>query len=626
MKQGVYTMETETNTELDLKSIQFDLDVPNDVKDQMIELSQNNSVTLLKNSISDIRFTISYEENKWHTLVEYKLTPIYPSTKSKFKFRDQDDARDKKISEQLTQLGIDKESIKKLLFEARQEAGKQDIDIEHLRTVAIERINTSCTTEGEEKKEIQTPEEMYGPVVFKRATDLIEWGQAQEFIVKKHHESCAGASDKYSYALSCVFGSTHTSSSVGGTHLKFTGPSGLGKSTMVDNYFDLTIPNTRVLTSMSGKNMFYDTELKPNMVIGIDEFENADSELIKTIKLSTSKFQDKTTHKTVIDFESKTKTIPERVAFILLSVLPLDNAEMLSRFITLDVPESETYKLAINAKQKNREQRLITKDRMTDFDTLVCRCIYSILNQKVYDIRVPFAPVIEWHNIEHTRNWEMFVDIIRCVAFYNILNREYFHKLNEPETGVYLATYEDYITAAEVYSRIAESNETKLSTNELKIMQALIEARNKNMEEQLSKNIDRKELTKKLETHNLSDVDIDDLSCFGIMDIVGLSKMVGIPDKRTEYLINGDKSKGIDGLTSRIIGLHAEKCTCKCSYKNGDRTRQKYLIWYDGPDNLTARGISIVSRDVCETETAKCKERWIQNWISEDMKWAENSA
>src|SRR5665647_978171 len=209
MKQGVYTMETETNTELDLKSIQFDLDVPNDVKDQMIELSQNNSVTLLKNSISDIRFTISYEEKKWHTLVEYKLTPIYPSTKYKFKFRDQDDARDKKISEQLTQLGIDKESIKKLLFEARQEAGKQDIDIEHLRTVAIERINTSCTTEGEEKKEIQTPEEMYGPVVFKRATDLIDWGQAQEFIVKKHHESCAGASDKYSYALSCVFGSTH---------------------------------------------------------------------------------------------------------------------------------------------------------------------------------------------------------------------------------------------------------------------------------------------------------------------------------------------------------------------------------------------------------------------------------
>ena len=99
---------------------------------------------------------------------------------------------------------------------------------------------------------------------------------------------------------------------------------------------------------MSGKNMFYDDDMHDGMVVAIDEFENTDDAGIRTIKLSTSNFQEGTTHKTVINFKTETKTIAKRIAYVLLSVLGLDNDEMDSRFNILDVPNNLEYKIESN--------------------------------------------------------------------------------------------------------------------------------------------------------------------------------------------------------------------------------------------------------------------------------------
>lgn len=567
----------------------------------------------VETSNPSIKFKIGYANNKWLTQVIYQGQDQVPIVTCAEHIYYDNSNRNRKIKKILSKFDINEENANILI----------DDIMEYIKDKCQELTDiSSLEPKNSSKLEEEESEEVFPTAVYNRAIEIIKSGKALDFIVDKHLKSCAGVSKKYSLALSCAFATTHIKSSNCGIHVKLDGSSGFGKSTLVNNYFDLTLPNTRMFTSMSGKNMFYDTDLRPNMVIGIDEFENADSELIRTIKLSTSKFQDNTTLKTVIDFKSVQKIIHKRIAFILLSVLPLDNPEMLSRFLTLTVPSDEAYKIEINEIQKRREQKLITKNLEPDFDTLVCRCIYSLLNSDIYDIRIPFAPVIEWQNTDHTRNWEIFSDIIRSVAFYNILNREYFYKESDPETGVYLATYEDFTKATEIYSEMAENNGTKLSNKELKLIQALIEARNKNIEEQLNKNVDKKEFYKKLENHNLSDYDIDDLSCFGVMDVKGLATAINEPDRQVEYMVKGERSKKVEGLTYRIVGLHCEKCSCKSSYKNGERSVQKSLIWYDGPDNIKSRDISCVPRDICEAETKKCKIQWLKAWEEEDMKWA----
>ena len=241
----------------------------------------------------------------------------------------------------------------------------------------------------------------------------------------------------------------------------------------------------------------------------------------------------------------------------------------------------------------------------------------------IYEIRIPFADVIDWSDVDHTRNWNIFSDIIRSVAFYNILNREFFHKADDPLDGYFLATYEDYTKAVEIYSKIAENNESKLSNNEISIIKILIAAREQDIADATknAKKINIAELHKKLETHNLSNLTCDDLYCFGIMDVKGIARAANMPDKSVNYIISGDSRKSGDGLTNKVVGLHCDKC----SIKGETKTVSKNLIWYDGPDNIIGRGISLVPRDICEAETEKCKANYIREWIEEDKKWAGNT-
>jgi hypothetical protein len=90
------------------------------------------------------------------------------------------------------------------------------------------------------------------------------------------------------------------------------------------------------------------------MVIVIDEFNNNNLDPITTLKLSTSRFQDITILDTAAFFESKTLEMPERIAFIILSVEPLANEELNQACLTVDVPGGEDYLKNVNKKQKGR--------------------------------------------------------------------------------------------------------------------------------------------------------------------------------------------------------------------------------------------------------------------------------
>ena len=517
-----------------------------------------------------------------------------------------EDKRDKEIKNQLkAELGIDIREAENILTQLQKQIREQKEDIPYL--------NPNEPLLGEEKIEEEIEEvDEYSTTVRDKAMQLLKSGKAYDFIIEKHHSTYAGDDDRISHAFASVFASIHISTSAVGSHLKLSGSPGGGKNTVTKNFTSLVPPSTRLMTTPSAKNMFYNPNIKENMVIIIDEFENSDSGLIRTIKLSTGSFQETTVLDTLIDQSSVQLSIPKRVSFILLSVNPLDSQEMLSRFITVDVPDSIEYKMNVNKKQKSREYNLITENNEPDFDTQVCRCIYSELYKNVYDIRIPFADVIEWKGINQSRNWEIFADIIRMLAFYNINNREYFHKPGNKEVGAYFASYEDYVKAVQIYNKLASNNTTKLSDNEIKIIKVLIEARKTEIEVRQER--DSSEAIQNI-NHAVKPADMEEVTRFGAMDIASIAKATKIPLKTVEGIIGGRKDG--NGLTSKVVCLYSEKITIHGS----NCTKPKIHIWYEGPeDEIMIGKMQITPRDICEAEAARCKQVLIAAWEEEESK------
>lgn len=546
-------------------------------------------------------------DSKWIVQILKGINPCGPDIKSSDPLYTAVSRRDTTICKQLESFVTNVDDARQILNKVQSTAStfRQEID---------------SLVFGDNVQEEETdPLAEYSPAIIAKANELLNSGQSQDFIIQKHCKSYAGMSDRISWALTGVFAITHIMSSAGGVHLKISGPSGCGKNKVTERFFDLVPPSARIFTSMSGKNMFYDEDLQTGTVVGIDEFENSDTALIRTIKLSTGDFQHETNYKTVVEAESVTKRLPPRVAFVLLSVAPLNNEEMISRFLTVDVPKNTSYLLSVNEKQKQRDVQLITKNNEPDFDTQVCRCIFSILYQKVYDIRIPFTPVIEWPHTDYTRNWDIFADIIRSIAFYNIQSREYFHKPDDPNTGAYFASYDDYVKAVEIYEKLSDNNTTKLSNNELKIIDSLTKAATQDMRILDGRQINKAEVLKHLEDHTTLELTSSDLLYFGVMDFIRLGKETNIPDKTVESIIRGKQNAG--GLTEKIVGLHCEKCTIKVNHK----TMTKNLVWYDGPTNFATRRTPIVSRDICEIETENTRQRLLYEWKVEDAKRAGNT-
>jgi hypothetical protein len=587
-----------------------------------------NSIEIKSKIIDNLSCFVYYENNKWQTRLKYqdgfipRPLPVISSKEPLYK-------DDPNITKKLIGHLLNDELIKKFIND-RDWVNKVTLEIQSLACLEeglIDNLKLNNESEVFEEEDIKTTEEkevedknkiekFYGKTVFKKALELIKDGQAQKFIIQKHSSTYAGISDRISWALSCVFASTHTTSSVGGVHLKIGGPSGNGKNTLVTNFANLTPPTMWRLTSPSAKNMFYCDWIHPDMVIIIDEFNNNNLDLITTMKLSTSRFQDKTLADTVAFFESKTLEMPERIAFIILSVEPLANEELNQRCLTVDVPGGEDYLKNVNKKQKGREQNLPTKENQPDFDTQVCKCIFSILNLRTYEIRIPFAPVIEWRDVQRTRNWELFADLIKCSTYYNILNREYFFKPDDPETGVYLATYDDYLNAVEIYNKLSDNNVTKLSDKELKIINVLIDARKNEISELKEKSVDTSVVN--ITENSCAQLDTSDFLAFGAMYFKDIAKLVGIPDKQIEYAILGKNS---EGLVARVFGLHCEKV----AVQGIKQTYHKWKVWYDGPDQIISN-IAGVQREMCDMETQRCKQQWLKEWQIEDGKWNPDKA
>jgi predicted DNA-binding protein len=415
----------------------------------------------------------------------------------------------------------------------------------------------SSKTESEDEDEEISIEDKYPEHILELANMVLEEGTPLELILDIWNSRHVG-DRALGYSCACAVSSTYITTTRG-LHVKPSGNSGKGKSDGEENYLIL-LPEDKVINaSASAKYLFYEKKLKKGTIIYMDDVQLT-QDLITTIKQTTSKYQSKTFHKTVKNQEAAEYEVPERICWMLSSVDGFTNDQMSNRFLGIDVDDTHIQDQSVHSKQKELRKFGVSKETVDD-DVLVCRAMYDILGQYEYKIIIPYIDSIKWLDIKNRRNFEMFCDILISVTFYNIMQREKFH-------DVYLPNIEDFYVAKDIYKELAEFNHTKLTKNELDVMNILTDAQGMELE------------------------------------FKTLQKQSNKPQSTLRKILDGEKGEG--GLISKIPGLYKTKVSEKT-----DDGQQTSKVYYSFEGSLKIKGIESyfdivgIEEDKIESEIEK---------------------
>lgn len=249
-----------------------------------------------------------------------------------------------------------------------------------------------------------------------------------------------------------------------GLHIKPSGDSGKGKSDAIECFLEILPIGSYITGSISAKALFYDPDLKPGTLIYSDDASFSD-DVISTIKQSTSKFQNQTIHRTVVNGEFKDYTIPERVTFWFSVVEGMDDEQLANRFLHADVDSSSEQDEKVFDHQVESEAWYESDN--VEPDVIICRCIFDILFNQFYRVKIPYVKAIIWNNKENRRNFDKFKDVIRAVTVYNYRKRE-------TVDGFLISTPEDYEAALKIYKGTSVNNATNLTNTEIKYLRFIV--------------------------------------------------------------------------------------------------------------------------------------------------------
>lgn len=369
----------------------------------------------------------------------------------------------------------------------------------------------------------------YPEHILKLAHIILENGDPLSFYVETWSKQHVG-DEIIGKSCACAVAATFLTNTRG-LHVKPSGDSGKGKSDGTENYLKLVPDHKKMVGSLSGKAAFYHPNMKKGTIIYSDDVK-FDENITATIKQSTSDYQKKTAHNTVVKQKFKSLDIPPRVSWWLTSVDGFDDEQMSNRFLGMDVDASNVQDKLVFNKQVENELYGSTQG-VLDTDILLCRAMYDILGLDEYEIKVPFAECIEWSNKENRRNSPMFLDIVKSVTFYKIKQREKFH-------GAYLATMEDFYKAKNIYQGLAETNATNLTEKELKVV--------KYMDSKKGTEVERKDI----------------------------GKLLNVSLTSVKNLMHGQYNNG--GLLNKVPGLYFEEAIVKVGET---KSTKKYLYSFD---------------------------------------------
>lgn len=340
---------------------------------------------------------------------------------------------------------------------------KKDVKntVEEIRKSRQNENNKETNQQEEETQEEKSVTEdrlnIYPEIIREQAYRILKEGDPLEFILDTWNLRHVGDRNIGENCI-CAVASTYIINTRG-LHVKPSGESGKGKSDAIETVLNLLPEHKYISGSMSSKSLFYHPDLKPGTIIYSDD-ANFSEETIATLKQSTSDFQKACKHRTVVNQEYAEYAIPERCSFWFSTVDAIPDEQLANRFLNADVDGSREQDLKVYNHIKDSELDL---NLPVDDDVLVCRCIFDVLGQKLYNIKIPYVNAIEWTNIENRRNFPKFLDILRSVTFFNLIQRQNIY-------GYYLSDVEDFDRALTIYKGTSKNNATNLSDLEIKVL------------------------------------------------------------------------------------------------------------------------------------------------------------
>ncbi len=365
----------------------------------------------------------------------------------------------------------------------------------------------------ETKKEVS---DKYSKEIIDVSKQLLEKGDPLLFMLETWNLRHIGDRNIGENCL-CSVASTYILTSERGLHIKPSGASGKGKSDGMEEVLRL-LPTLKFISgSMSSKALFYDDSLPAGTIIYADDAKLND-DTIATIKQSTSRFQDTTTHRTVNNQKSQVYTIPARCVFWFTTVDGITDDQLSNRFLLADVDESPEQDRRVYEHIQDKESQIY--ESLED-DILICRCMFDLLGNELYVIKIPFAHSIEWRNIDNRRNFSKFLDIVKAVTFFNIKQRR---KIG----NTYLSTVEDFDRAVDIYTGTSKNNATNLTAQEIKVLRFITE---KNKYDNKGKMVEQGDVT-----------------------IKQLMSFLNVSWQRVKTILEGNDGKG--GMLAKVANLN----------------------------------------------------------------------
>ncbi len=417
---------------------------------------------------------------------------------------------------------------------------------------------------NENNKEEETQEErdvsddrlsIYPEIIREQAYRILKEGDTLGFMLDTWNLRHVGDRNIGENCL-CAVASTYITNTRG-LHVKPSGESGKGKSDAIETVLNLLPEHKYISGSMSSKSLYYHPELIPGTIIYSDD-ANFTEDTIATLKQSTSNFQKACKHRTVVNQEYAEQVIPERCSFWFSTVDAIPDEQLANRFLNADVDGSREQDLKVYNHIKDSELDL---NLPVDDDVLICRCIFDILDQELYNIKIPYINAIEWTNIENRRNFPKFLDILRSVTFFNIMQRQ---NIN----GYYLSDVEDFERALAIYKGTSKNNATNLSDLEIKVL-------------------------KYIEKH-------------GQVTIKQLMDYLKVSRQRVMQILHGKDGKG--GMLAKVPQLNKIDRSKTIGGKDEDKTTTRENVYeYNGPKLGFEIYDAVAKIDLNEVEKEKIK-------------------
>jgi len=315
-------------------------------------------------------------------------------------------------------------------------------------------------------------------LIEQRAREIINQGR----VLEHFQDTCAllhiGDSGLLQLNYLALFSTVSTGFQL---HIYAIGTSGKGKSHAAE-IATLCMPDSRVerLTSLSGKALMYleNPDRWDKKIIFIDEFQASDNST-DIIKALTSNSRTKPRH-LAVDNDPITKRritrdleFKGKVAILLTSVRPLENEELLNRFVIANVDENPNIDKQVFRLQKERFSEGKEKATELPIDFEVQKRVTEIIlgDGQNFEVVIPFGDRIESMDIENRRNLNTFLTIMKTITIVNRFQRKSV-KLDD-RTIQLEATVEDFHNALDIWSQVCETSKSHVCAKALEVMRIL---------------------------------------------------------------------------------------------------------------------------------------------------------